>query len=409
MNGSHSALGLGFLLSVGACQCDSETWNASLTPIDDAPLGIHAVEAKRTATIQIGASGAGVDSSTRKNSVSFEIQVTGQSGLREGASLATRSVCRVDDVVWATPFVGDANLESLRAGETRSTTTSRVMPNRFAAGPPTVCEVTMRYQPTRLGPEAPVFEPIDLGAFCWSASSGLTEGRCPAETLGRRPAANAFALTQAHAGWSETNEGHALGLAVAITAGADKDPDAMLIARTACATDGPPRQSVFWILENLGHLEPGETVYSDGLAFTRAGLTEPLERCTIEVGTRFPDASRPVQPIASRCFERGQLTEGGCAGLAPGPVTIRVDVDGQATLVRGAHVEGPFALGTAPSPEAVAPIIASIELADDDGAIVSAASATPQATVVPLIEALRAANIEIAAGDLATDDTAAEP
>jgi hypothetical protein len=204
------------------------------------------------------------------------------------------------------------------------------------------------------------------------------------------------------------SDGHGLALAVAITAGADREPDAMLIARAACTTDGPPRQSPFSILENVGHLEPGETVFADGIAFSRDGLPAPSARCTIELGARASDGSTPAQPFASRCFERGQLTEGACEGLVPGPVTIRVDVAGQATLVRGAHVEGPFELGTAPSPEAVAPILASIEQANDDRAIVSAASATAQTTVLPLLEALRAASIEVAIEGAAIDDTAAD-
>ncbi|MBC8068313.1 MAG: hypothetical protein IAG13_08265, partial [Deltaproteobacteria bacterium] len=164
--------------------CGPERWQAELSSNADAPLVAQRVTATRTTAVDLSAGGVTLTSSSPKNSVAFEVELTTREGLVDGALLGSRSACTVDGVVWATDFIGDAGRDDTRLGS-RVVRTSQFMPNAFAAGPPSACEVELRVQTGRVGPGAPQFDPIDVARLCWTAEAGVVDGACAEAALPR--------------------------------------------------------------------------------------------------------------------------------------------------------------------------------------------------------------------------------
>jgi hypothetical protein len=316
-------------------------------------------------------------------------------GFTKGAVLGRRTACRVGEAVWGTHFVGDAAFPNASPGEVHRSTVS-FMPTPFAPGPPSACEAQLRYQPGLVGPGAPDFAPIEVGRFCWSEAHGLTAGGCSAELLQRKVPPAPVVVGAIEAVWRKSDP--PLALQAALTIGADALSSSDVVVATACAFDGPPRQSHFTIVEGLSDYEPGDSFAVEGTAFHRSGLTSAPTRCTLQFRRRPAPAIALDKwlAVSSHCFEKDAVRDGGCDGLAPGPVTIRIDGELRAVLERGSHREGPFPLGPTPSQTEWAPIIASIALAKDEGAVVVTPKDMPQASLLALLDALKESKLPIA-------------
>jgi hypothetical protein len=214
--------------------------------------------------------------------------------------------------------------------------------------------------------------------------------------LARKVPAAPIAVGPVKAAWSGND--NLLGLQAALTLGAEARPEHDIVVAAACALDGPPRQSHFTIVERLADYQPGETFAVEGTAFREASLKTRPSRCTIELRRRPAPAIAPDKwlPVSRHCFENDTARDGGCEGLAPGPVTVRIDSEFRATLERGAHREGPFSVGPAQEQCEWGRIIASIVLAKDEGAVVIAPKDLPQAGLFVLLDAMKKGGLPVA-------------
>jgi hypothetical protein len=304
--------------------------------------------------------------------------------------LATRTACLVGPSVWGTHFAGDAECQSAKPGEERSSTAS-FMPTPFAAGPPAACEVQVRYQPGLVGPGAPSFAPVEVARICWGEARGLTSGACPPEALPRKIPDVPLVAGPIRASWGG---GPApLGLAAALTLGKGAGPDHDVVVAAACAFEGaPPRQSHFTIVERLVDYEPGDSFAVEGTAFHGTPAEPKPARCTIELRRRPAPAIALDKwlGVSSHCFENGSVRDDACDGLAPGPATLRIDAALRATLERGSHREGPFAIGPDPTSKEWEPILASLKLSKDEGVNIIAPASMAQAGLMILLDALKA-------------------
>lgn len=379
---------------LAGCGCGGEARIDRLEAGGGAPVEIVELVAKPTTAARVG-SGVTLDSDSPKNSVHLSYRLTARDGWTPGASIATRHACRVGDLVWSGPFSSDAGLHDLVTGESRESSASSFIPNPFAAGPPSACEFTFEYGYYLATETPPAVRPASIGRVCWHDGS-LTVGACAAELLGRRPASAPIAAEEARAAWRDAAQGagRVLGLEGAFTIG--EASESVVVAVAACARDPrPPKTSGFTMLALTKGMEPGETFFAEGSAFVTSPFTADA-RCTIEARRR-PNAGPPAEHarIASWCLESGSLREGPCEGLAPG--AVRMDVSNrEVRLVRGAHVEGPFAVTPAAIASELAPVLGSIQEAGDESVLIAAPPDYPYSAIAVLTRAIADAGLPMA-------------
>lgn len=380
------------LVWLAGCHCGGEAQLDRLPSAGGAPVEIVELVATRTVAARLGGEGVTLDSSTPKNSVHLSYRLTARDGWAPGASIATRHACRVGDLVWGGPFSSDAGLHDLVSGESRESSASSFIPNPFAAGPPSACEFTFEYGYYVLREEPSDVQTASIGRVCWHDGT-LTAGACAAELLGRRPASDLVGVEQVRAAWANGAQGRVLGFEGAFTIGAASD--SVVFAVAACARDPrPPKTSSFSMLALTKGLEPGETFFGFGSAFSDAPFTNDA-RCTIEARRRPNSGPSDAQTsIASWCLDGGSLREGACDGLAPGAVRMAVSMS-DVRLVRGAHVEGPFPLTPGAAAE-LAPVLASIREAGDESVVIAAPSDYPFQAMTAITDAIAAAQLPMA-------------
>lgn len=377
--------------------CGTETWRAELPSDPSAPIAVRSVTARRSTILGLGAGPVTLDSNSTPNSVSFELEVVVQQEVPGGAMLGTRSACTVDGVVWGTHFGGNAELRDDAPGAPQTSSASSFLPNAFAAGPPTACEVALRVQPRRVLPEVTPFTPIDVGIFCWTPE-GITATACPEAVLPRAIPEGPLAIGPVRAQWHTGDASSAGGLAfaarVAVGHSADPADPGDLTAAAACEGDGAPLQSRSTLLVGLRDYLPGEHIAIAGTAFDADDFATPPSRCTIEIRHRDRSAldGGRFLPAASACLQGGTVTEGACEGLAPGPATVRLE-GRTATIWRGAHREGPFAIDDAGIGQR---IVHSLKATRDEGILIVAPPGFPQAEVAALVDAATAADLAVA-------------
>jgi hypothetical protein len=385
------------LFALAACQCEKPAELDRLPSAGGAPVEIDRLTASLTTAARVG-SGITLDSSSPKNSVHLEFRVTARDGWVRGASISTRYACRVGELVWADTFSSDAGLHDLGAGQSRESSAASFMPNPFAAGPPSACEWTLKYDYTLLDTGVEV-TPAAIGRVCWRDGE-LTAGACPEGAIDRAPASAPIAVAHAETGWSDApgGSGRVLAFRGAFTAGAETDSQIFAVA--ACDRgDRPPKTETFSMMARTASLEPGETLFADGVAFLQHPLERDARRCTVVIRTRPNAEPARGTAIASSCLEGGAVREGACDGLAPGAVEMRIAAAGggfEATLVRGSHREGPFTLGPTAAPAELAPIVASIEEANDEAVVIVAPADFPAAAMFAITEAFAAADLPLA-------------
>jgi hypothetical protein len=374
--------------------CGTETWRAELPSDPAAPIAVRSVTARRSIIAQIGVGPVSLGSDSAKNSVSFELDAVVQHPLPVGASLGTRSACTVDGVVWGTQVSTDAAFRGDPPGAPQTSFARSFFPNAYAAGPPTACEVELRMQPGRVGPDVPPFVPVELGRFCWTPE-GITATACPEAALPRAVPAGTIAIDSIRAQWHPGDASSPGGLAFAarITVGHAAGAGD-LTAAAACEGDGAPLQSRSTLLAGLRDYVPGERFAIAGTAFDADDFATPPSRCTVEIRhrDRSPLDGGRFLPAASACLQGGTVTEGACEGLAPGPATVRLE-GRTATIERGAHREGPFALDDAGVGDRV---VHSLKATRDEGIVVVAPPGFPQAEVTALVDAATAAHLAVA-------------
>ncbi len=378
-------------LFVPLVACGTETWRADLPADPTAPVAVRSVTARRSTVLGLGAGPVTLDSDSAQNSVSFELEVVVQRELPDGAMLGTRSACTADGVVWGTHFGGNAELR-VDAPDTRQTSSaSSFLPNAFAAGPPTACEVTLRVQPSRVFPEVTHFPPIDVGRFCWTPE-GITATACPEAALPRAIPDGPLAIGPVRAEWhpSDASTSGGLSFAARVTVG-DAAEQGDLTAAAACVGDGTPLQSRSTLRVGLRDYRPGESLAITGTAFRGDDFATPPGRCTVELRQRDLDGGRIV-PVARACLDDGRVTEGACEGLVPGPATVRFQ-GRSATIERGAHREGPLRIDDAGVWDR---IVASVTAARDEGIVIVAPPDLAHAEAVALVETAEAAHLAVA-------------
>jgi hypothetical protein len=343
-------LGLTFLLGA----CSREEWKLDVDPKLDAPLAVQRVVAHRTVAVSLGAGPAKLDSSTPKNSINFEVLLRRGPNFPEGAAVAHRTACLFGGKIWASRWIGGPT--PVFSPEGTYLHSFSFMPNVFAPGPPTACELGVQAgAPGSFDSALP-----EGGTVCWTAERGLSNGPCDAASLPRGRALEDAADVKLEWGAS------GLSLAAAIPLGATVVSESDLTARAACEFEsGPPKQSAFSAVVPLREFAPGETTLLQGSA------------------------------LATVCFEGGAVRDGACEGLAPGAVTVRVDASRQATLERGAHREGPLSLGGGAVVD-WAGVIRSISASRDEAVILAAPRSMEQAAVVALVQELAAAQLPVA-------------
>lgn len=381
-------------LVVSLTACGTETWRADLPTDPAAPIAVRSVTARRSIVAHVGAEPVTLASGGAKNGVSFELEVVVQRELPIGATLGTRSACTVDGVVWATHFGGNADLRGDALGTPQTSAASSFLPNPFAAGPPTACEVSLRMQPGRIGPDVTPFVPVDAGRFCWTPE-GITAAACPEAALPRAIPDGPLAIGPVRAQWHAGDASARGGLAFAarVTVG-DGVAEGDLTAAAACIGEGAPMQSRSTLLAGLRDYVAGESFAIAGTAFEDDDFATTPQRCTLEIRhrDRSPlDGGRFV-PAASACLEDGRVTEGACEGLAPGPATVRIE-GRAATIERGAHREGPFAIDEAGTWDRV---VRSITATRDEGIVIVAPPTLAHAEALALVHNAEAAHLAVA-------------
>ncbi|MBC8073780.1 MAG: hypothetical protein IAG13_36010 [Deltaproteobacteria bacterium] len=177
-------------------------------------------------------------------------------------------------------------------------------------------------------------------------------------------------------------------------------PDAAggdIVAAAACIGDGAPRQAHLSIIEGLEDLVPGDSIAVVGNGFTAQDFPARPDRCTVEIRYRTfaDDGRKAVADSTSFCFAGTEVTEGACEGLAPGPAIVRIAGE-QATIERGAHLEGPFDLGATPSTAAWQAIAASIAATHDEGLVVVAPAQLEASRATALADAAKATRLDVA-------------
>ena len=373
-------LGLTFLLGA----CSREEWKLDVDPKLDAPLAVQRVVAHRTVAVSLGAGPAKLDSSTPKNSINFEVLLRRGPNFPEGAAVAHRTACLFGGKIWASRWIGGPT--PVFSPEGTYLHSFSFMPNVFAPGPPTACELGVQAgAPGSFDSALP-----EGGTVCWTAERGLSNGPCDAASLPRGRALEDAADVKLEWGAS------GLSLAAAIPLGATVVSESDLTARAACEFEsGPPKQSAFSAVVPLREFAPGETTLLQGSAFDRQ--SKPPTRCTVVVRRRTVPAIDPSKHVAlaTVCFEGGAVRDGACEGLAPGAVTVRVDASRQATLERGAHREGQLSLGGGAVVD-WAGVIRSISASRDEAVILAAPRSMEQAAVVALVQELAAAQLPVA-------------
>lgn len=297
--------------------CGPTTWQADL-PVDAAdPIAVRSVTARLSTAAGLGSDGITMTSTSAKNSVSFELGVVVQHALPAGGLLGTRSTCTVDGGVWATRFTGDAMLDGTSIGTAQTSHAAQYMPQPFASGVPSACQIDLRVQPGRVGPGFPEFTPVDLGAFCWTAEAGVTDGPCPASALPRTVPSDRLAIGPMLAQWHAKNASGAGGLAFSarVTVGVDAGPGD-LTAAAACVADGTTKTSRSALFASLRDYVPGDSFAITAAAFDGDDFATPPERCTIEIRHRITQDG-VFEPAASFCLQGGAVSDGACDALAP--------------------------------------------------------------------------------------------
>lgn len=382
-------------LALSLFACRDEVWKLEPTATGKGTLTVTEVKANMSTIASLGAGSQELGSRSPKNSVSFQLQVSVNEGFLPGTVLGTRSACLAGDHVWATPWVGDAGLHASAPGTKPMSFASQFKPNAFAAGPPTACEVRARVQPGLVGPSAPVFDPVEVARFCWSAAKGLQDGACPADVLPRKIASSALSTVAVAAVWNEpTGKGPALAINAALGVGEGSMPQ-HLAARAACSDGkGPPQQSQLVVHQVKLDYDAGDTFVIRGEGFQKASkLASP--RCTIQLraGASGKDT---WDTLSMHCLENGKVRDGACDGIVPGPVTVRMDAELRVFLDRGGHTEGPLTLGPDPQKEAWAPVMASIAETHDEGVVLALPPTLAAASVVALVDALKGLEQKVA-------------
>lgn len=378
------------VLLVVLAGCGRRSWEGEIASNAAAPVAVTRVTARESTAVRVGAGGVSLGSDSPVNSISFELALTTTAAPPAHAIVASRATCDVDGVAWARSFVGAAEPLGDRVGEQLTRFTEQFMPNPFAAGPPRACEVSVRVQVGRVGDDVRPFAPIDVARFCWTPE-GIASGECSASTLPREVPSGKVGAGPVRAAW-QSDGARGLGLQARVTVG-EGASGGDVVAAAACIGDGAPVQSRFSAIEVLDDYLPGESFVLEGTAYDRDAFASPPSRCTITL--RHRDGARVTSPIASFCLADGGVEDGACEGLAPGPAIVRIDGE-TATIERGAHREGPIALGPAPSTEAFETVVASIARTHDEGLVFVAPPELASNRAVALVDAAERAGLEIA-------------
>lgn len=378
------------LLLVVLGGCGRRTWEAEIASDAAAPVTVTKVKAHESTAMRVGAGGVSIGSDAPVNSISFELALAVGDRMPKDGIVGTRSACTVDGVVWATPFVGDATFADASAGSARTSFASQFMPNAFAAGPPSACEVQVRVQVGRVGDDVEPFAPIDVARFCWTPN-GISSGACSTSDVPRTVPSGKVVAGPIRAAW-QRDGARVLGMQARITVGENASAGDV-VAAAACIGDGAPVQSRFSAIEVLHDYAAGESFVLEGTAYDRDAFASPPSRCTIEL--RHRDGARVASPIASFCLAGDVVSDGACEGLAPGPAIVRVTGQ-EATIERGAHREGPIALGPAPSAEAWEAIVGSIRGTHDEGLVFVAPRELAANRALALVDAAERAGVAIA-------------
>lgn len=376
--------------------CGTERWTAELSSAAESPITLSKVTARMTTAARLGGGTVRLDGDSAKNSVSFELELMVRERLPEGAVLGSRSACLVDGTVWATPFIGQAGLDLARIGEPITSHTSQFMPGPLADGPPVVCEVTLRVQNGRVGPDIVELVPIEIGRFCWTRAGGLADRACNDAELVRPIPDAPLVAGPLRASWHRDAAGApSLTMAARVTVGTEHGTGDLTAAAACITGEGPPQQSYFSTLAGLRDFRAGESLEIGGVAFTGRGFAG--ERCTIELRHR-PDPQyypKRHEAVASFCVAGDVVTEGACEGLAPGPAFVRI-ADEQATIERGSHREGPYPLGPAPSVDTWNAVVASVLATHDEGVVIAAPAELEHARAVALADTAKTAGLDLA-------------